>query len=322
MADIPRELIKQGLGHHVFERAFSESFEGHGGPFFYYLLLLPIGFFPWIVALPASAWRLWVSPESRSARAFLVAWAVAPLLMFSFLKTKLPHYALPAFPALAIIVAWGLDEALRNRRKLWRHWTGKFGAALLLLAGLGLAASLIAFPFYFRLRSLRELCLGAGLAVLVTLGLALAHLCRGRNGRLAVDLAVGASVVMLVTALVIVPGLDRLSAARKLDAGLSEVLQEEDELISLGYREPSLVFYSRRRVAFLRRWEQVADRAGQAKGFVCVVSHHKMELMPPELRGKLTTVGQVEAFLPSRGRWERWEFLRFSPPGAVGSSQD
>jgi len=106
-------FLSQGLGYHVLQRAFTTPMQGHGGPFFYYVALLPASFFPWFFLLPLSLDRLWRRPATHLQRHFLLLWAAAPFLLFSFLKTKLPHYVLPAFPPLASIVALAASLSLR-----------------------------------------------------------------------------------------------------------------------------------------------------------------------------------------------------------------
>ena len=83
---------------------------------FYYLLVLLFGFFPWIFFLP-KAIRLTLKGGIRKVRRALngndpgralpllaLAWAVGYIVFFSFSQTKLAHYIVPAYPALAILV--------------------------------------------------------------------------------------------------------------------------------------------------------------------------------------------------------------------------
>ena len=42
---------------------------------------------------------------ARRARCFLLAWIVPAWLVFEFAVTKLPHYVLPLYPAIAILLA-------------------------------------------------------------------------------------------------------------------------------------------------------------------------------------------------------------------------
>ncbi|MCA3243932.1 MAG: hypothetical protein INF43_01320 [Alphaproteobacteria bacterium] len=83
----------------------------------YYLVVLLVGFFPWVALLPPAVWALikkqqrpqlvarLASPHAAEALPLIaLVWAVVYLAFFSFSGTKLAHYIVPAYPALAIVV--------------------------------------------------------------------------------------------------------------------------------------------------------------------------------------------------------------------------
>src|SRR5437660_497631 len=86
--------------------------EGHGAPPLTYLVLFWLTFWP---AAPLAAlatppaWRHRREPPVR----FLLAWLVPAWIVFELVPTKLPHYVLPLYPAIAILIAWAIEhEAL------------------------------------------------------------------------------------------------------------------------------------------------------------------------------------------------------------------
>ena len=99
-----------GIGRHVVGRSFA-SMEGHGANSFgIYLLLLPfyfvtifIGFFPWSIKLPWLTKKLWRRRDEIDN--YLIAGVAIIFIIFTLVKTKLPHYTLPAFPLLALLLA-------------------------------------------------------------------------------------------------------------------------------------------------------------------------------------------------------------------------
>jgi 4-amino-4-deoxy-L-arabinose transferase-like glycosyltransferase len=104
------EYLKVGLGKHVVQRSL-QPMESHGGPgFLGYLLFLPFypmaaffSFFPWCIFLPLSVKRLWIRRDFDEN--YLIGVVLLVLFGFTVIQTKLPHYVLPAYPALAILVA-------------------------------------------------------------------------------------------------------------------------------------------------------------------------------------------------------------------------
>ncbi|QDU64563.1 Undecaprenyl phosphate-alpha-4-amino-4-deoxy-L-arabinose arabinosyl transferase [Planctomycetes bacterium Pan216] len=136
------DFLHFALGHHVVRRSF-KVLEGHRGfPGFYVLTLLGL-MFPWAILLPWSIKRHWQQFRVDPRLAFLACWTVGPLLMFELVKTKLVHYYLPAYPALALIVASALVGRFAGRTGL-----SAFPARLghLLVAG-GIGGSIAGLGF-------------------------------------------------------------------------------------------------------------------------------------------------------------------------------
>ena len=116
------EFFRVGIGKHVVERSVA-TMEGHGASSVWmYLALLPFyfltvfaSFFPWSIKLPA-LWKKLRAQRDRTDQ-FLLAGALIIFGIFTVVQTKLPHYTLPAFPLLALLVARRF-ESLRFARAL------------------------------------------------------------------------------------------------------------------------------------------------------------------------------------------------------------
>ncbi len=109
------EFFSVGIGKHVVERSFVPM-EGHGGGgALTYLATLPLyfvavfaSFFPWSLLARKTFLRL---KKSRTdSDLYLLCGIALTFAVFSLVKTKLPHYTLPAFPLLACLVAPHLAE--------------------------------------------------------------------------------------------------------------------------------------------------------------------------------------------------------------------
>lgn len=136
------DFFRVGIGRHVVERSFNVM-EGHGAnswntylaamPF--YFLTVFISFFPWSIKLPALAKRLWRQRDAIDN--YLVAGVLIVFVIMSLVKTKLPHYTLPAFPLLSLLLA----------RHLFEVATPRFAKRAAIGAAAGcLVASFILFP--------------------------------------------------------------------------------------------------------------------------------------------------------------------------------
>src|SRR5205807_4582911 len=141
-----------GIGKHVVGRALG-AMEGHGGgawhgwrgwvaglPF--YLAVVWLGFAPWVLWLPAvvSA-TLGGRLGGERGRALLIGWVVPTFALMTLVATRLPHYVLPAWPALALAVGATLEAEQRGELASRDHRWLRRGAWLLgPLVGLALAA--------------------------------------------------------------------------------------------------------------------------------------------------------------------------------------
>ena len=82
-----------------------------------FLAVTAVGFFPWVLALPLAVRQVlkrpWTTPEAR-LWVLLAIWVVGVLGVFAVSPFKLPHYGLPAFPAMALLVARIWDEVIER----------------------------------------------------------------------------------------------------------------------------------------------------------------------------------------------------------------
>lgn len=137
------EFFTVGIGRHVVGRSFM-TLEGHGASSLgMYVLLLPfyfvtvfISFFPWSIKLPWLIRKLWRNREAGVAvpgysgsplDAYLLSGIATIFVIFTLVSTKLPHYTLPAFPLLALLLArhWHQETATESRRS----WFAKIAVA-------------------------------------------------------------------------------------------------------------------------------------------------------------------------------------------------
>ncbi|MEA2688181.1 MAG: hypothetical protein QOD51_788, partial [Candidatus Eremiobacteraeota bacterium] len=105
-ARVGPNAIAELIGHYTFGR-YTGVIENQKGPFWYYVPVLILGFFPWVAFVPvafASALRAARAPDGGFTRLAIV-WSVVPFVFFSFASTKLPNYVALLLPALAILVA-------------------------------------------------------------------------------------------------------------------------------------------------------------------------------------------------------------------------
>jgi 4-amino-4-deoxy-L-arabinose transferase-like glycosyltransferase len=237
------QFLDQSLGHDFLAKLLGGQ-EAHGAPPLYYLALAMLTFWPGsLLLVPAliRGWRRRAQPATR----FLLAWIVPAWVVLELVPTKLPHYALPLYPALALLAALALTEPGVTGEPRWARWAIATVAGLWALATLALAAVIVVAPPRF----------GAGissagiLAAAALLGLmaALLYARPGPAGTAAL-LAAMALTFVVPTAGWIAPGLDRLWLSRAAAALVARHPPAAGQpLAIIGYNEPSLVFLLRDR---------------------------------------------------------------------------
>jgi 4-amino-4-deoxy-L-arabinose transferase-like glycosyltransferase len=240
-----------------------------------FLAVTGFGAFPWalggVLGAAALLWRRsWRLPHERAWVA-LAIWALGVVALFTLSPFKLPHYGLPAYPALVLLAArWWRDRRDRARPAIVLHLAA-FGilAAVTGLAAIGdgrifldlvlgvadvasrkaaVAGQPSALPPWEALRPL----LAASAVIFAAAAIGLAMAARRRSG--------GAAVAIMACAmLAVVPLASRamaaVSAARSV-AGAAEVVRRQDAAAVLVLEGPieqagAIEFYSGRRPVFV-----------------------------------------------------------------------
>ena len=108
MARAGDSFLQESVAQDLLAKVFRGQ-ETHGAPPGYYVLLFWFTFWPAapLAAIVApSVWRERREPATR----FLLAWIVPSWIVFELVITKLPHYVLPLYPAIAILIASAIER--------------------------------------------------------------------------------------------------------------------------------------------------------------------------------------------------------------------
>jgi 4-amino-4-deoxy-L-arabinose transferase-like glycosyltransferase len=234
------QFYAQSLGHDFAAKILGGQ-ESHGAPPGYYLALASVTLWPAILfALPGVGWA--IKNRKDPVLRYLLAWAGACWLMFEIVPTKLPHYILPAYPAVAFM---GALWAMRPRDETEPGWlkTLRYLAALQFLLGvLAFAGALLFLPQHFG-GHLTILLIG-GAVLGAALGLAAIALVLQRR-------TLPASVCAIVAAVIFYPAIVWGLVAQIPDVWMSPHLAarvavdrkaDDPPVVLAGYVEPSLVF--------------------------------------------------------------------------------
>ena len=226
-------FFTDSLGRDMFAKVGTGQ-ESHGMPPGFYLVLFWVTFFPSALLAGLAAPAIWRSRKEPGAK-FLLAWVIPSWIVFEMVATKLPHYVLPLYPAIAIMIAGVLDHhALSQRLWLVRGTVWWFLITTALVTGaiaahfvIGQQMGLLAWPF-----AAGALIFAFSAWWLYTIDGAERSLLR----------ASAAAVLLSITIFgATIPQLLALFPARQISRYINRY-QCAPEVAAAGFHEPSLVF--------------------------------------------------------------------------------
>ena len=277
--------------------------EGKGAPPGSYLLAQLVTFWPaaplLLLAVPA-IWRARREPVTK----LLLAWVLPLWLVYEAIPTKLIHYTLPAFPALALLVALHLPQALGTAPR----WL-KGLAVVAALPGLGPAGWALGQALEVGGTPVWIISLALGLSV-VALAVAVWQAARGQALRVMLAAALAGAVLNagLLSTLARLPGLWPSNQAVALaQATVAARGCDRPDLTGWGYTEPSLVWLGGRDTRLLPADApaEVALAQGPCAITLRRVSRDEGAGPPPACR----LAGEVRGLAIGAGRMVRLQVL-------------
>src|SRR5262249_49931273 len=109
-------FFSESIGHDLLSKLASGQ-ESHGAPPGFYMLLYWVTFFPGAMLTLLAVPAVW-GARPRPGAQVLLAGGVPAWIVLELVVTKLPHYVLPLYPAIAILLA-GITDARMLSRNRW-----------------------------------------------------------------------------------------------------------------------------------------------------------------------------------------------------------
>ena len=208
--------------------------ESHGAPPGVYLLLFWITFWPGAPLAGMAAPAVWRARREPAAQ-FLLAWLIPSWIVFEAVLTKLPHYVLPLYPAIAILTVGALERRVLSRSWLRRGaaWWFAIPAIMSVVAVIGAVTVtrqpvFLAWPF---------------VAAALIFGLFAWWLYDdNRAERSLLNAVVAAMFLAMAIYGVVMPALTPLFPSAEIARALRNVVCVGPKAAAAGFHEPSLVF--------------------------------------------------------------------------------
>ncbi len=266
--------------------------ESHWGPPGYYLVSLLVGFWPaWLFLVPAGLYA-W-SRRHEGAVRFLLAWLVPAWTLIEFAPTKLPHYPLPLYPAIALLCAAAIMAATRESRNFLDSTSVKVGAALWLLVTFVLLGGLFVYVPGNYGSGTSPLLWILAVPVIVAAGFALIFLVR-LEGEKAAAASIAAGGLFAVVALAgVLPTLDHLMVSKRAAQLIASTGAEAKAVAAAGFHEPSLVFQVGTSMKLSKDGADAADFLATTPNAVALVEKREEPAFHQRLTQQLLQVDQL-----------------------------
>jgi 4-amino-4-deoxy-L-arabinose transferase-like glycosyltransferase len=238
--------------------------EGHGGNFLLYLPYYPAmiiaGFSPWVIFLPG-AFSAIIGKRigNAGARNILLSWITTTVVLMTFAATKLPHYILFVWPAMAVMVGGTITATGKNifneQDKKWLRG----GVWFLGPVGLGIAAGLIGVGHFIKIAGLiiPGLICGA-IAMVMTIICCYLQVREKFNGTAKVVLT-GILVFIMPLLFVLLPAIEAIKISPHIAKAIREKTGKDVPVAMYKYAEPTLNFYVGRNITHLRKTDDVVE---------------------------------------------------------------
>jgi 4-amino-4-deoxy-L-arabinose transferase-like glycosyltransferase len=284
--------------------------ESHGAPPGAYLLTGILAAWPWSLLAPLAVVAAWKQRRVPAVR-FCLAWLIPAWIIFELIPTKLPHYTMPLFPALALLIGhlvstpqdfqkYVTGKAALAWRVLWAVVTAALGVgvyyAMMLYGTPGSTATFVAVTIaaltaLFALFALTRIGTPATLVSLTFLG-----------ALFTVTLTEG-----------VIPRLTHLAISPRLAAAVAEH-RTSAPIALAGFHEPSAVF-------LLGTETLLTNPTGAAQhilahpGAIAIVPKSDLKTVE-EIAGErvVTVLDSVGGYNYSRGRWLRLAVITVETP--------
>ena len=227
-------FFANSLGADMLSKVASPQ-ESHGAPPGLYFILFWVTFWPGAAMAGMATPAIWRARREPGAQ-FLLAWLLPAWIIFELVITKLPHYVLPLYPAIAILIVGALERKVLSRSA----WIVRGSAWWFVLPLIITVASIIGAIALLRQPEFLAWPFAAGALIF---GLFAWWMYDDTHAERSLLNAVGASWFMAVCIYgVVVPSLAPLFPSVQIARALRSVECVGPAAAAAGFQEPSLVF--------------------------------------------------------------------------------
>jgi 4-amino-4-deoxy-L-arabinose transferase-like glycosyltransferase len=275
---------------------FVKPFLGHRGPFYYHFVIVLIGFFPWSVFLGPTLIHAYRGLRGRQfpSYLFLICWLGVFFGFWSMCSTKLPHYVLPAYPALAILTGCFVHAWVQRADAAAPHI---MPTATSIFLGVGVAMLAILPWVTARYAPGEEIVALLGLVLILGGGAGWYYLARDRRPPYMTAFATSSVLFITIFFGWAALRIDRHQHSRPLLEEVRHDCPAEPQIASYKYCDASTVYYSRGPVEECNEVAKLQDFRQRSPHPYVVTTADEMAQLDKQMPGQWQVLARRPRFL-------------------------
>jgi len=278
--------------------------ENHWGPFGSHFFLLLLTFWPMVLLLPFAARACLDWKHERLIR-FLISWIIPFWIILELTPTKLPHYILPVFPGLILLILIGISSPPSGNIKFSK--INKFFRAVVVIFTLLLALSLVYVSLNFSSKILIFI-LSIVLSFIMITSIIFGNIFFLNESKYKLSPLFGmlilAGICNIFVFSYIFPNLDKIHITPKIKNYIDSLEFRPDTIVATGYHEPSLVF-SLGRDTLLLSPEEAALVLVEGDNTLAIVeerTHNEVKKILNKFENKIVYLTSLDGFNLAKGQ--------------------
>ena len=278
--------------------------ENHWGPFGSHFFLLSLTFWPMVLLLPFAARACLDWKHERLIR-FLISWIIPFWIILELTPTKLPHYILPVFPGLILLILIGISSPPSGNIKFSK--INKFFRVVVVIFTLLLALSLVYVSLNFSSKILIFI-LSIVLSFIMITSIIFGNIFFLNESKYKLSPLFGmlilAGICNIFVFSFIFPNLDKIHITPKIKNYIDSLEFRPDTIVATGYHEPSLVF-SLGRDTLLLSPEEAALVLVEGDNTLAIVeerTHNEVKKILNKFENKIVYLTSLNGFNLAKGQ--------------------
>ena len=278
--------------------------ENHWGPFGSHFFFLLLTFWPMVLLLPFAVRACLDWKHERFIR-FLISWIIPFWLILELTPTKLPHYILPVFPGLVLLILIGISSP-PSGNILFSKINSVFRAVVLIFTLL-LGLSLIYVSLNFSSEILIFfLSIVLSFMLLTSIVFGNIFFLNTNNYKLSplFGMLILAGISNIFFFSYIFPNLDKIHITPKITNYINSLESKPDTIVATGYHEPSLIFSLGRDILLLSPKEAalVLIEGDNTLAIVEERTHIEVKKILNKFENKIIYLSSLDGFNLAKGQ--------------------